>query len=83
MSEYQTWLAEWFSAQAPDVSLAPQDNFFDIGAIDSFGVIELIEAAEDAFDIRFSNDDFQDRRFSSIAGLAEILSEKKSDAVSV
>lgn len=83
MSNYEAWLAEWFLAQAPDSSLASQDNFFDVGVIDSFGVIELIEAMEDAFDVRFSNDDFQDRRFSSIAGLAAILSEKKSDAVSV
>jgi len=83
MNDYQTWLVHWFAQQAPDASLTPQDNFFDVGAIDSFGVIELIEAAENAFDIRFTNDDFQDRRFSSIAGLAEILSEKKSDAVSV
>ena len=52
------------------------ENYFDAGAIDSFGVIELIEAVEDRFKIAFRQHDFQDRRFATVAGLAEIVHER-------
>lgn len=76
MADYSTWLFEWFRKRAPQVELAPDDNYFNAGAIDSFGVIELIEDMEQAFAIRFSQGDFQDRRFSSVAGLTALLAEK-------
>ena len=78
MSGYQTWLLEWFQYHAPQVPLGPDDNFFLLGAIDSLGVIELIEDLEQDFSIRFSQEDFQDRRFTSIKGLAELLKEKEN-----
>ena len=76
MTEYQTWLADWFTRRAPQTALAPEDNYFGVGAIDSFGVIELIEDMELAFHVRFTQDDFQDHRFVSIRGLVEMLTEK-------
>lgn len=76
MADYRTWLFDWFRKRAPQIELAPDDNYFNAGAIDSFGVIELIEDMEQAFAVRFTQDDFQDRRFSSVAGLAALLAEK-------
>lgn len=76
MTDHTTWLFDWFRARAPQVTLAAEDNYFSAGAIDSFGVIELIEDMEQAFSVRFTQDDFQDRRFSSVAGLAALLAEK-------
>lgn len=76
MTDHTTWLFDWFRARAPRVTLAAEDNYFSAGAIDSFGVIELIEDMEQAFAVRFTQDDFQDRRFSSVAGLAALLAEK-------
>ncbi len=76
MADYSAWLFDWFRQRAPHIALAPDDNYFNAGAIDSFGVIELIEDLEQAFTVRFSQDDFQDRRFSSVAGLAALLAEK-------
>ncbi len=70
------WLAEWFSERAPQRSLGPTENYFEAEVIDSFAVIEFIEAIETHFHCRFDDTDFQDRRFSSIAGLAEIIGEK-------
>ena len=72
------WLKEWFAQRAPDVKLREQDNFFNEGAIDSFGIIELIEEVETKFSIRFSEQDFQNRGFPTIEGLARIISEKGS-----
>lgn len=71
-----TWLRAWFSDRAPQRSLAPTENYFEAEVIDSFAVIELIEAIETHFNCRLDDTDFQDRRFSSIAGLAEIIAEK-------
>lgn len=76
MKDYKIWLIDWFTRHAPHIALSPEDNFFSAGAIDSLGVIELIEDMEQAYSVHFSQDDFQDQRFSSIDGLAEILKEK-------
>jgi D-alanine--poly(phosphoribitol) ligase subunit 2 len=71
-----TWLGAWFSDRAPQRDLAPTENYFEAEVIDSFAVIELIEAIETHFNCRFDDTDFQDRRFTSVAGLAEIIAEK-------
>jgi len=76
MTDYQDWLIGWFHQRAPEVELQIDDNYFITGVIDSLGVIELIEDIEKMFKVRFTENDFQDRRFSSVSGLAEILSEK-------
>jgi acyl carrier protein len=77
MNIYQTWLVEWFRHREPLITLAPEANFFVAGAIDSFGVIELIEEVEDAFAVKFTQEEFQDPRFISIQGVAELLERKK------
>lgn len=70
------WLVEWFANREPNIKLNPDDNYFSAGAIDSLGVIELIEEMEEAFCVTFTQDDFQDARFTSIKGLSEMLREK-------
>lgn len=77
MKDYTEWLLEWFNENAPHVELTPEDNYFNTGAIDSLGVIELIEAMEQTFSVSFTQDDFQDRRFQIVSGLSAILSEKR------
>lgn len=76
MTEAEAWLARWFAAKAPERPLDPAESFFDAEVIDSFDVIVLIEEIEAAFGCRFSEADFQDRRFVTLAGLAGILAEK-------
>jgi acyl carrier protein len=70
----EAWLQEWFAARG--ARPARDENYFDANAIDSFGVIEMIEAIEDHFKLKFRQHDFQDRRFATIAGLAEIVHER-------
>lgn len=56
--------------------LTDDENFFESGHIDSLEAINLVERIEVEFDIRFDNREFQDRRFVTIAGLAEIICDK-------
>ena len=76
MTDYSNWLLTWFKERTPNIQLAPDENYFDAGAIDSLGIIELIEDLENTFSIEFTQTDFQDRRFVNIAGLTAIIKEK-------
>jgi acyl carrier protein len=78
-SNVQVWLRSWFAGRAPGMRLDDDDNFFEREAVDSFGVIELIEGAEQHFGMRFTERDFQDRRFSTISGLSEIIASRMTD----
>ena len=74
MSKTETWLHDWFAARGTHP--AREQNYFEADAVDSFGIIELIEAIETHFAFSFGATDFQDRRFATIAGLAEIVDER-------
>jgi len=50
------------------------------GWLDSFGVIELITAAEDEFTIRFSEEEFRDPNFMTVKGFA-MAAERKLRAL--
>lgn len=73
----RVWLHAWFAERAtlPEPATAAEANYFEAQWIDSLSVIELIEAVEANFGIKFGEMHFQDRRFQSIAGLAEIIEE--------
>jgi acyl carrier protein len=74
LAAIESWLQEWFASRG--ARPASDANYFEAGAIDSFGLVELIPAIEKAFPIKFHQRDFQDRRFASISGLAEIVNER-------
>ena len=81
MNETEThlWLLGWFgnkgTVPGDDVAAQIQVNYFDVGLIDSMGVIELIGDVEEHFAIAFEHTHFQDRRFATIGGLGEIVDE--------
>ena len=82
MENVEKWLFEWFRRHGGEIvenlQQAKEQNYFNAGWIDSMGVIELISEIEQYFNIAFSAGDFQDRRFSTIAGLAEIIQNRMS-----
>jgi acyl carrier protein len=82
MTQAVDWLMAYFSKKNDlseyDNEVLPQLNYFDEGLIDSFGIIELVMNIEKDFKVKFPNDAFQDRRFSTLQGLAEIIEEQKS-----
>jgi|TARA_B110000014_G_C19758797_1_gene395178 acyl carrier protein len=77
MNEYVEWLIIWFKKKNPKIILELEENYINSGVIDSLGIIELVEDIEEAFNINFNQSNLQDRRFSSINGLAKIILEIK------
>lgn len=74
--ELKKWIVTWFSAQtgrAPaEIQAHADENYFELGYLDSFGFIELVETLEETQQIVFRNDSFEDRSFATINGLANI-----------
>lgn len=79
MERITNWLIEWFlenGTVAEDTLRGNLDaNYLGSGFIDSFTFISLIGDIEDEFEIEFDNDQFLDRNFATINGLAEIIDE--------
>ena len=76
MQNYKTWLKEWFSNKGDLPEKIDGINYFTFGIIDSLGIIELILAIETQYSIKLDESCFEDRRFSTIDGLAEIIKER-------
>ena len=76
----KSWLFVWFekntSAKNEEISNNSDKNYFNNGWLDSLKFIELINDIEEKFQISFSNDEFQNRKFATINGLMEIIEEK-------
>ena len=77
--EAACWLLDWFKQRGPvpgsDMEEKLRCDYFDENLIDSLGVIELIADMEEHFGIHFSQEYFQDRRFSTIGGLSDLIAE--------
>lgn len=76
---YLDWVIKWFAVHGTSESEMQDhlnENFFDLGYIDSFAFITLISDIEDEFGVSFDNDRFQERAFSTIQGLAKALEEE-------
>lgn len=76
-STINDWLIQWFQknslASEKEIQEKRNENFFSLGWIDSFKFIILISDIEDHFNVEFNNDDFQNRNFSTLSGLSEII----------
>jgi len=68
-------LVEWFEQQSGCSDIRVEENYFEANLIDSFDVIMLMEFCESEFGVVFSETQFEDRRFSTITGLSEIIVE--------
>lgn len=64
------WLAENADVNVAEIEQRSTENYFEQGWIDSFAFIRFITELEAAHGVRFRNDDFQDRTFSTVDGLA-------------
>ena len=74
------WLIEWFDKNTGlsrgKIEKKTSENYLQNSWIDSFKFISLISDLEENFGVHFSNDEFQDRIFSTIEGLTKIIETK-------
>lgn len=83
MNSTEKWMFNWFKDQyygdfSFDNEGVIKQNFFETGLIDSLGILSLIDAIESEFGIEFTHDHFEQRRFSTISGLSEIIEEEQN-----
>jgi acyl carrier protein len=77
--QVQDWLANWFAARGKlKAAETAQEkirgtDYFQAGWLTSMEVVEFVMDIEQNFDIQFSENDLQDSRFVTIAGLAELI----------
>lgn len=82
--EVQTWLKEWFESRA---KLARNQNdslldvdYFEAGWLTSMEVVEFVTEIEQHFGMQFSDEDMQDPRFVTLAGLTELILERSTQS---
>jgi len=79
--DVQNWLKDWFRKRGkvkrhgdPPIDL----DYFEGGWLTSMEVVEFVTEIEEQFNVQFSDQDMQDSRFVTIAGLAELISERST-----
>ena len=70
----EAFLRVMFEVSASDARFSRTINLFEMGYIDSVGYAELIEFIHQEFDVEIPEDDLLSDEFSSIAGMACIVS---------
>lgn len=82
LTDIERWIYEYFTAQSKvEVPNAPElldQNYFDYELLDSFGIVQLVAGIEEEFGIRLERSHFQDQRFCTIRGLAQIVDEERA-----
>jgi acyl carrier protein len=77
------WLCEWFASRRRfkgDASALLNLNYFEAGLLTSLEVIEFVSEIEDRFGVQFSEQDFQDPRFVTVAGVAELIADRSAQS---
>lgn len=75
-NEVLEWLIGWFQNRGASAELLKKDptaNYLELGLIDSMGLMELITAIEEKFQVRLNENHFQDPRFLTLQGLSDIV----------
>ena len=76
------WVLDWFEknslADKNDLNQI-HENYFGKGWVDSLKFIQLVSDIESEFKISVSNNEFQDRTFSTIEGLIKIVEGKTNE----
>ncbi|MBI1984715.1 MAG: acyl carrier protein [Candidatus Wildermuthbacteria bacterium] len=79
-SQIQNAVLQWFVSHASlkedEIGAMIHENYFEKGWVDSLAFISFVNDMEQEFGIRFSNNEFQERTFATIAGVAKIIEEK-------
>lgn len=79
------WLIHWLSENSivtqNEIEKNLDKNYLDIGWIDSLKFVSFVTDIESYFKINFSNNEFQNKDFSTINGLAKIIEDKMNGKI--
>jgi acyl carrier protein len=82
--DVQAWLKDWFVRRSKPGKRAGGSlldiDYFLAGWLTSMEVVEFITEIEQQFGMQFSDDDMQDPRFVTIAGLAELILQRSTQS---
>lgn len=80
--EFVDWIINWFQEKAGVNNCDLESNFFNSGLLNSFTTLELVMDIESSLKLSLPDSALSDPRFSTINGLASILSELSGAGVS-
>jgi len=72
---YIEWILRWFYEKVTVDTIDIKSNFFTNGLLNSFQTLELVMSIETSLQISLPDSVLVDSKFSTIDGLAAILSE--------
>lgn len=84
--QVQNWLMDWFIARGKlakkmgTPETLRNTDYFEAGWLTSMEVVEFVTEIEQHFGMQFSESDLQDPRFVTIAGLAELILSRSTQA---
>jgi acyl carrier protein len=74
--DVSNWIVDWFSSRAKlhcGAREALGIDYLQSGLLTSLEIVELVSEIENRFGMQFSETDMQDPRFSTIGGIAELV----------
>jgi acyl carrier protein len=77
------WLCDWFLSRRKfkgNADALLTLNYFEAGLLTSLEVIEFVSEIEDRFGVQFSEQDFQDPRFVTVVGIAQLIAEQSAQS---
>lgn len=70
------WFIEHSSINKDEIDSAKLKNYLNEGLLDSLSFLELISKSEDYFNIKFTDEDFENEKFYTISGMIDIIEMK-------
>jgi acyl carrier protein len=64
------------TAQAKEPVPSDDESLFDCGAIDSFGLLDLIQTLEQEFGVKVPDSDLNPRRFNTVSRITAYFDER-------
>ncbi len=74
--EIEKQLLAWIDGHSRGAHPDLNENYIESGVIDSYDLIMFVDDIENHYGFRFTSSEFQDSRFVTVSGLAEIIDEK-------
>ncbi len=78
VQELHAFVAETYLYMHPGLELEDDDQFLELGVIDSLGFVELVEQVQRRYAISVDDIEITEENFGSIAALAGYIEGKRS-----